>query len=82
MEPTFNESENVTAPFVGALGAEHCSEHVGSAPVHVPNSAALVVRLHVSTAAEDSAYRVMHENVAVELTFWFAEYTIVFPFVG
>ena len=37
MEPSFNELENETAPFPGALSAEHCaSEHVGSAPLHVP----------------------------------------------
>ena len=37
MEPSFNELENETAPFVGALSVEHCaSEHVGSAPLHVP----------------------------------------------
>jgi hypothetical protein len=37
MEPSFNELENDTAPFVGALRVGHCaSEHVGSALLHVP----------------------------------------------
>ena len=37
MEPSFDELENETAPFTGALSVEHCaSEHVGSEPLHAP----------------------------------------------